>query len=89
MLNRDFLKMILAGQKKLMPLKDVKWVSVPKFEELAVSNIMKMMEKDPEFMAYFPDKLPKGRTAGREYFWNILNTTNELYVSRLITHANK
>ncbi len=37
---------MLANKKKLMPLKDVKWVSVPKFEELSVDNVMKMMKDD-------------------------------------------
>ena len=89
MLNHDFLKLILAGRKRLIPLKDVKWVVVPKFEELAVDKMMKLMEKDADFMSYFPDKLPKGRTASRDYFWNILNTTNELYVQKLVSHANR
>ena len=39
MVNRDFLKMVLAGTKKLMPLKDVKFVSMPKFDELSVANL--------------------------------------------------
>ena len=72
-----------------MPLKDVKWVSVPKFEELSVENVMKVMAEEKEFMAYFPDKLPKGRNPGREYTWNILNSLNEPYVQRLIDHANR
>ena len=29
-----------------MPLKDVKWVTVPKFEELSVENVMKIMKDD-------------------------------------------
>ena len=89
MINHDFLKAILAGKKKLMPLKDVKWVQVPKFEELSVEAIMKLMINDEQFMSYFPDKLPKGRNPGREYTWNILNSLNELYVARLIDHANR
>ena len=88
-INRDFIKGVLAGEKKLMPLKDVKWVTVPKFEELSVENVMTVMQGNEEFMAYFPDRLPKGRNPGREYTWNILNTLNELYVQRLIDHANR
>ena len=60
-----------------MPLKDVKWVSVPKFEELSVDNVMKVMQDDVDFNAYFPDKLPKRRNPGREYTWNMLNSLNE------------
>ena len=46
MVNRDYLKQVLAGKKKLMPLKDVKWVTVPKFEELSVENVIKLMKDD-------------------------------------------
>ena len=72
-----------------MPLKEVKWVQVPKFEELSVENIMKLMKSDEAFMSYFPDKLPKGRHPGRDYTWNIANTLNETYVAHLIEHANR
>ena len=89
MCNRDYIKQILADKKKLMPLKDVKWVSVPKFDELSVENVFKMMKEDDVFISYFPSKLPKGRNPGREYTWNILNSLYEPYVSRLIDHANR
>ena len=39
MVNRDFLKMVLADKKKLMPLKDVNFVVVPKFDELSVEHL--------------------------------------------------
>ena len=89
MVNRDFLKAVLADKKKLMALKDVKWVQVPKFEELSVDNIMNLMKDDEAFKSYFPDKLPKGRNPGREYTWNILNSLYEPYVLKLISHANR
>jgi len=89
MLHRDFLKQVLAGKKKLLPLKDVKKVSVPKYEELAVEKIFAIVNRDPDVMAYFPDSLPKNRNIAREYFWNILHTVHETYVQRLITHAQQ
>jgi len=88
MVNRDFLKQVLSGQKRLMPLKDVRQIYVPKFEELAVEKMMPLMKEDAEFMSYFPDKMPKGRPFARDYFWNVLNTHNEPYVSHLVQHAN-
>ena len=39
-------------------------------------------------MRYFPDKLPKGRLPMREYFFNVLNTCNNEYVTQLVKHAN-
>ena len=88
MVNRDFLKMVLADKKKLMPLKDVHFVQMPKFDELSVVNLQDKLKSDAEFQQYFPDVLPKGRNPGREYFFNILNTIHPTYVSRLIEHAN-
>ena len=40
-------------------------------------------------MRHFPDKLSKGRLPDRSYFFNILNTVNEEYVTKLIKHANQ
>ena len=39
MMHRDFMKQVLAGKKKLLPLKDVQRVVVPKFEELSIEKI--------------------------------------------------
>ena len=87
MMNRDFIKAVLGGRKKLMPLKDVKKVTVPKYEELSVEKIFVLVNRDGEVMAYFPDSLPKNRQIARDYFWNIVNTVHELWVQRLINHA--
>ena len=39
-------------------------------------------------MVYFPDKLPKGKSISREYFFNILNTTYPDYLKKMIEHAS-
>jgi hypothetical protein len=36
---------------------------------------------------YFPDRYPKGRTADREYTFNVLNTLRPDYVSLIIKNA--
>jgi len=87
MINRDFVKAILAGQKRLLPLKDVKRVTVPKYEELSVEKMFPIVNRDPQVMSYFPDALPKNRNIAREYFWNVVHTVHEVYVQRLISHA--
>ena len=61
MMNRDFLRQVLKGEKRLLPLKDLRTIVVPKFDELAVVKLFPLMKNNPEFMAYFPDNLPKGR----------------------------
>ena len=88
MLTKDFLKLILADEKKLFEFKQVNLISVPFFDELSVKNIWPQMQKAGDFMRFFPDKLPKGRLPDRRYFFNVLNTFNPEYVSHLIQHAN-
>lgn len=41
-INKDFLKEVLSESKQLLSLDHVKWVEVPKYEELSVNNIMTM-----------------------------------------------
>ena len=89
MVNKDFLKQVLADKKRLMPLKEVKWVVVAKFDELSVANLQEKMKVDAEFMQYFPDSLPKGKLHDRSFFFNILMTVKPEYVQAMVEHANK
>ena len=89
MVNKDFLRDVLAGKKDLMPLDQVKLCTVPSYDELSVKNMWPQMTNDPEFMKYFPSKLPKGRLPEREYFFNIMNSVRGEYTQRLIKHANE
>ena len=89
MLNRDFLKAIIEGKKRLLKATAVKRVSVPHFEELSVKNIFPRVKDEPEVMQYLPDKLPKSKLPDRQYFFNVLNTVRQEYVSELIAHANR
>ena len=71
-----------------MKLTEVKFIHVPLYDELAVVRLWPLMTADKKFMQYMPSKLPKGRTIDRQYFWNVLNTVNEEYVSQIVAHAN-
>ena len=88
MMNKDFLRAVLAYKKKLLKLTDVKFICVPKYEELSVKNLFPHLQKDPIFMMYLPDKYPKGHPPDREYLFNVLNTLNSEYMSKVIAHAN-
>ena len=39
MLNKDFLRQVLSEEKKLFKLSQVKWIEVPKFDELSVKSL--------------------------------------------------
>jgi len=88
MMNKDFLKEVLAEDKALLRLDQVSRVNVPLYDELAVGKIWPMMKSDEQFMQYFPTKMAKGRVPDREYFFNILNTFQPAYLQTLIKHAN-
>ncbi len=88
MLNRDFMKQLLAEEKKLLELRAVQHVNVPKYDELSVKKFWPLMQTDVAFMLYMPNPTVEGRLPDREYFWNVLNTLQTAYVQRLVEHAN-
>ena len=80
MFNKDFLKAVLADQKRLLKLSELRTVNVPKFDELSVKNIFPLIRQDAEVMLYFPDSYPKGREPVRTDTFNVLNTLRNKYV---------
>ena len=89
MVNKDFLKEVLAERKALLPLSQMKFIHVPLYNELSLKNLGPMMASEPEFMRYFPDTLPAGRQMDRQYFFNIMNTLNPEYTSALVRYAEE
>ena len=61
MFNKDFLKLVLADEKKLMPINEVRFINVPHYDEVSVKRLWPKMKLAPNFMLYFPDRLPQGR----------------------------
>lgn len=49
-INKDFLKQVLAEDKKLLPNMEVKPVNVPLYDELSVKKFYPMLQTDPTFM---------------------------------------
>jgi hypothetical protein len=41
-------------------MNQVNRVNVPKYDELSVKKLWPLVQGDPGFMLYFPDKLPEG-----------------------------
>lgn len=89
MINKDFLKQILAEEKEFMEVDAVKKVNMPKYDELSVKNFWPRVQGNLRIMKFFPDKLPKGRQPDHEFFWNVFNTLEEPYVRQLLAHANE
>ena len=80
MCNKDFFKLVLTDKKALLPLKEVKFVTVPRYDELSVKKFWPMLQSDETFMRYMPELTAEGRLPDREYFWNIANTVQNAYV---------
>lgn len=89
MCTKDVLKDIFAGNKGLMRLKDVNFISVPKYDELSVKNLYGNLLQLPEMTQFFPDKYPKGRLCEREYLFNVANTIHPQAMKELIDYAHK
>ena len=60
-MTKDFMKLVLQGDKKLLPKSGIKEINVNKYDEISVKNIYSMMLQREELKPYFPDKYPKGR----------------------------
>ena len=67
---------------------DLKPITVPKYDELSVVNLLPKVKDNVEIMQYFPDRLPRNKTMSRDYFFNILNTKYPVYLKKMIDHAN-
>ena len=89
MITKDWLKLVFAGNKRLLELNEVSRINVPAYDELSVTNLWKEASKDPEFMQFMPDSFPKGKNCDRKYFFNILNTVHSDYCKNILKHANE
>ena len=86
--TKDFLKQVVNEEKDLLPVSEVKWVNMPQYDELSVSNLWPQVKTQKEVMKYIPSKFRKGQQCSRAYFFNVLNTVLPAYVDKLIKHAN-
>ena len=88
-INKDFFKLIFAGEKNLIPRDQLRPVEVPQYDELSVVRLYPEVMKVPEYARFFPDGCTANTMPSREYFFNVLNTTDPDYVAKIITHAQK
>jgi hypothetical protein len=59
------------------------------YDELSVLKLWPLMQQSESFMQYFPDKMAKGRVPDRAYFFNVLNTLENEYCQKLVSHAGE
>ena len=87
--TKDFLKAVLEDEKDLLRKQEVNYIHVPQYDEISVKMLWPEVNKDPDFLRYFPSVYPKNRGPPRDYFFNILNTVMPDYLGQLLDHANK
>ena len=46
MFTKDYLKLVLADKKKLMPISDVRYVNVPTYDEISVLKLWPIMQQN-------------------------------------------
>ena len=78
--NRDFVRAVLQGEKKLLKNSEKRSVNVPKYDELSVKNIFPKFKRDPKVMQYLQDEYPANRYPDRDYFFTVLNTVHPDHV---------
>ena len=88
MFTREFAKLVLMGDKKLLKLREVQFVQVVKYDELSVKKLYDSLLELPVMADYFPNRYPKGRSCDRDYMFNVANTLHEEIVTDIIKHAH-
>ena len=87
-MNKDFIKKLLTEQKQLLQLSEVKYVHVPRYDELSVKKFWPILSQDQKLTSYMPDATIEDRLPDRTYFWNVANTVQNDYVQKVIKHAS-
>lgn len=87
--NKDFLKQVFVEEKRLLKKQAVKYIHVPKYDELSVKALWDSFKEDEEFRSFFPDKFAEDKFPSREFFFNILNSVHADYLAQVLAHANK
>ena len=88
-INHDFLKALLKNEKKVFPISEIRFIVVPKLEELSTKKMVEQMRDDKDIRLYLPDEYFDKKIPHREFFYNILNTHYPQYVDNLIVFAQK
>ena len=88
------MKKIISLKKRFYEIKDIKWVSVPLYDELRPSNVinaMKLKENYKEDWELLIDLCPelnyKNKPKDREFFFNVLNTLIPNSIDRIVRNS--
>lgn len=70
----DFMRGVLAGEKKLFRLSDVNIINnLPRYPEICLKDIWERVRTSVEFKPYFPDKtLSSKRPPNRTFLFTVI-----------------
>ena len=85
--TKDFLKLVFAGKKDLIPLAQVRPINVPRYDELSVSGLILEVMGQMDLAKFFPEQRTKADLPDREYVFSVINNIEPGYLSALVKHA--
>jgi hypothetical protein len=85
--TKDFLKLVFAGKKDLIPQAQIRPINVPRYDELSTKGLINEVMGNKELARFFPEQKTISDLPDRDYFFNIINTVEPAYLQSLIQHA--
>ena len=73
-LDKEMIRLVLAGDRKFVKLADLKPVCVGHWPEVSVKGLYDEYIKRPQVMMHCPPKNEKKRPLDKTYLFNIINT---------------
>ena len=64
-INKDYLKQILVNEKILLTMDKVRFIKVPKYEELSVKALYPEAIADEKLRKYLPDQTERSKPLDR------------------------
>ena len=61
---------------------------MPKYDELSVVSLIADIMKEKELVKFFPKQRTKADLLDRQFFFNVVNTTDPDYLAALLKHAH-
>ena len=87
-LTKEWIRLVLSGEKRLLPKNEVIPVDAGCYPELAVKTLYAEYAERPDIKPFLPPKVNKGRSCDKTYFWNVVNTLTDGEVEAMVDHAN-
>ena len=69
----DFLKDVLAGRKRLIPLGSVKHVEVPRYKEFSTKNLLGPALQEKDLQMFLPDVSPD-EPVNKQWLFDVIAT---------------